>query len=163
MDGKGSIYDIAGKTFGVVFAGFIFDSLQDILIWLIVMFSIIMCDLIAAIRKNILLGNPVSFSRAIRNTMGKMITYFSFVIMAVFINHAYEEQYNFDKWAVLIVCFGEFFSILSHILKPMGYNINFPVIVSIVLNKLLGITKEESRGILTKTDKKDKSKKQNNE
>jgi hypothetical protein len=151
MDGKGSIYDVAGKAFGVVFAGFIFESLRDIIIWLIVMFSVIMCDLIAALRKNILLGNTVRFSRALRDTMGKMITYFSFVVMAVFINHAYEGKYDFDKWAVLIICSGEFVSILSHILKPMGYDINFSVIVSIALKKLFGLEKDESKGIIVKT------------
>jgi hypothetical protein len=163
MNEKDSIYGVISKAFGVVFAGFIFDSLRDIIIWLIVMFSVIMCDLIAAIRKNFLMGDTIRISRAIRDTISKMITYFSFVVMAVFINHAYEGEYDFDKWAILIVCSGEFLSILSHILKPLGYSINFSVIMTIVLNKFLGITKDESKGILTKTGKKNKTNKHINE
>jgi hypothetical protein len=155
MDEKNIIYDTVGKSFGIVFAGFIFESLKDIIIWLIVMLSVIVCDLIAALRKNMLVGNPVRFSRAVRETMGKMITYFSFVVMAVFINHAYEGEYHFDRWAVLIVCSGEFLSIMSHILKPMGYDINFSVVVSVVLKKLFGIEKDDSKGIIRKRKNRD--------
>lgn len=53
------------------------------------------------------MGEHVRFSRAWRATMGKMVTYFSFVIMVVMINEASGGRYNIDIFACLSVCFIE--------------------------------------------------------
>lgn len=100
----------------------------------------------------------VRFSTAWRRTMGKMVTYFSFVIMVVMINQATEQAYQIDKWAVLFVCGIEGCSIMSNILKPKGYNINVIGLLSVLAKKLFKIESEDTESVITKIDE-DESKK----
>jgi len=101
------------------------------------------------------MGDKVRFSRAFRATMGKMVTYFSFVIMMVFIEHASQKLHSLDKWAILFVCFIEICSIMSNILKPKGYNFNVAAALGLFVKKAFGVDKEDAQGIITK-DKEDK-------
>ena len=70
------------------------------------------------------MGEEVRFSRAVRNTMGKMVTYFAFVCMVCMICVASGEKYQIDIWSCLLVCFIEGCSIIGNILKPKGINFN---------------------------------------
>lgn len=149
MEERG-IYSITSKAFGVIAGGFIIDSLEDIIMWLIVMFSVVLCDLITGVRKSLSLKEKVRFSRAWRATMGKMVTYFSFVVMAVFIDRATDEAYSIDKWSILFVCFIEVCSIIANILKPKGYNFNLIAALSVFAKKVFSIDKEDSKEIITK-------------
>lgn len=72
--------------FSVIASGFIMESLEHMIPWLIVSFSVVVCDLAFGIRKSLLMKENVRFSTAIRRTMGKMVTYFAFVCMVVMIN-----------------------------------------------------------------------------
>lgn len=136
--------------FSVVVSDFVMESIHQMLPWLIVMFAVIICDLATGCRKSILMGEDVRFSRAFRATMGKMVTYFSFVVMVVFINVATGGNYSIDKWAVLFVCFIEGCSIVSNILKPKGYNINIGAAIGVLLKKLFGIDREDTKDLITK-------------
>ena len=142
------IYETAGKVFSVV-GGFVLESIEAMLPWLIVMFSVVICDLITGCRKVILMSNDFRFSKALRDTMGKLVTYFSFVVMVVFIDRATVGQYEIAKYAILLVCFIEGCSIISNLLKPKGYNFNIIAALS-VLGKKVGIDKEDTKEIITK-------------
>lgn len=65
--------------FSVIASSFIAQSLEHMIPWLIVTFSVVVCDLAFGIRKSLLMGEEVRFSGAVRRTMGKMVTYFAFV------------------------------------------------------------------------------------
>lgn len=101
-----------------------------------------------------LIGEHVRFSRAWRATMGKMVTYFSFVVMVVMVNRAAGGSLHIDTYACLFVCFIEGCSIISNILKPKGYNFNLAKAIGLFAKKALSIEKEEMEGVITKMRRK---------
>ena len=54
-----------------------------------------------------LMGEKVRFSRAIRATMGKMVTYFAFVCMVCMISVASHNEYSIDVYDGEEVTYGE--------------------------------------------------------
>ena len=106
--------------FSVIASSFIAQSLEHMIPWLIVTFSVVVCDLMFGIRKCLLLGEEFRFSSAVRRTMGKM------------------------------VCFIEFCSIISNILKPKGYNFNLLKALGLFGKKVLDVEKEDMNEIITK-------------
>lgn len=147
------VQEAVNVGFLMVAWGFILDSLQKIIVWLIVMFSVIICDLIAGCRRSLIMNEEVRFSSALRRTMGKTVTYFSFVIMVVMINQAVGDNCHIDKWAILFVCFIEGSSIISNILRPKGYDINMVQILSILTKRIFNIDSEDTKKIITKIKK----------
>ena len=136
--------------FSVIASSFIAQSLEHMIPWLIVTFSVVVCDLMFGIRKCLLLGEEVRFSSAVRRTMGKMVTYFAFVCMVVMINIASGSKWNIDVYSCLFVCFIEFCSIISNILKPKGYNFNLLKALGLFGKKVLDVEKEDMNEIITK-------------
>jgi phage-related holin len=149
------LYDTVSKMFAVM-GVFVSDCIADIMPWLVVTFSVIICDLITGCRKSMIMGETIRFSRAFRATMGKMVTYFSFVVMMVFIEHASEDTNNLDKWAILFICFIEICSIISNILRPKGYDINVVGAIGLLAKKVFGLDKEDTNGIITKKEEEQK-------
>lgn len=147
-----NLYTTPAQIFSAAGA-FITESLEQMIPWLIVMFSVVICDLIAGVRRGVMIKEEVRFSRAWRATMGKMVTYFSFVVMVVLINRASGGSYAIDKWSVLLVCFIEFSSILSNILKPMGYELDVLAFLRLLLRKVFGSMGEELTKVITRKDK----------
>lgn len=111
-------------SFAGIASAFIGQTLSHMIPWLMVTAAVILCDLAFGVRKSLMMGDEVRFSRAVRNTMGKMVTYFAFVCMVCMICVASGEQYGIDKWACLLVCFIEGCSIIGNILKPKGIDFN---------------------------------------
>ena len=136
--------------FSVIASSFIAQSLEHMIPWLIVTFSVVVCDLMFGIRKCLLLGEEVRFSGAVRRTMGKMVTYFAFVCMVVMINIASGNKWNIDVYSCLFVCFIELCSIISNILKPKGYNFNLLKALGLFGKKVLDVEKEDMSEIITK-------------
>lgn len=149
------VQEAVNVGFLMVAWGFILDSLQKIIVWLIVMFSVIICDLIAGCRRSLMMNEEVRFSSALRRTMGKTVTYFSFVVMVVMISQAVGDNCHIDKWAILFVCFLEGSSIISNILRPKGYDINMVQILSILTKRIFNVESEETKKIITKIKKED--------
>lgn len=141
--------------FAVIASSFIMQSLEHMIPWLIVSFSVIICDLAFGVRKSLLMNEEVRFSGAIRRTMGKMVTYFAFVCMVVMINIASGDEWNIDIYSCLFVCFIEFCSIISNILKPKGYDFNILKALGIFCKKVFNVDKEDVSEIITK-DKEEK-------
>ena len=140
---------IAG-VFAPIAGSFVIDSLQMMIPWLIAMFCVIICDLVAGVRKSLLMHDHVRFSRAWRATMGKMVTYFSFVVMVVMIQKASQVSVRIDTYACLFVCFIEICSIISNILKPKGYNINLAAAIGVFAKKVFSVEKEDMKDVITK-------------
>lgn len=143
--------------FSVIASGFIMESLEHMIPWLIVSFSVVVCDLAFGIRKSLLMKEGVRFSSAIRRTMGKMVTYFAFVCMVVMINIASGSKWNIDVYSCLLVCFIEFCSIISNILTPKGYSFNMLKVLGLFGKKMLDVDKEEMSEIITKDKEENKN------
>lgn len=142
--------------FAVIASSFIIQSLEHMIPWLIVSFSVIICDLAFGVRKSLLMNEEVRFSGAIRRTMGKMVTYFAFVCMVVMINIASGDKWNIDIYSCLFVCFIEFCSIVSNILKPKGYDFNVLKALGIFCKKVFNVDKEDVSEIITKDKEENK-------
>lgn len=124
MEDKGIISGTIHGGFASVAMAFISESLSHMIPWLIVSMVVILTDLAFGVRKCLLMGEEVRFSRAVRDTMGKMVTYFAFVCMVCMITVAADIGFKLDIYSCLLICFIELCSIISNILKPKGININ---------------------------------------
>lgn len=149
---KDAIIQGVSSGFAAVATTFIQESLSHMVPWLIVSCAVVLCDLAFGLRKSMLMKEEIRISRAFRRTMGKMVTYFSFVCMVCMINVAAGNDYAIDKWACLLVCGIEFLSIISNILKPKGYSLNVKVLVAALLGKATGSEKKEFEGVIEKDE-----------
>lgn len=145
-----AIHQVTSSVFAPIAGSFVIDSLQLMVPWLIAMFCVIICDLVTGVRKSLLLKEHVRLSRAWRATMGKMVTYFSFVVMVVMVNKAAGDNLHIDTYACLFVCFIEGCSIISNILKPKGYNINLAAAISLFSKKVFSVDKEDVKYVINK-------------
>lgn len=134
----------ASGLFVPMAAVFLQDTFRTMLPWIMVMLSVVLCDLIAGIRKSLKLGIHVSWSMAFRETMGKMVTYVAFVMMVAMIDAASGHSYNVALWGCLFICALEGGSILSNILKPYGIDITPKGIVLFFSCRLLHTSDAES-------------------
>ena len=140
--------------YSVMLAAFLDESIGHILPWIIVSFFVILCDLVVGIRKSLLMGEEVRFSSACRRTMGKMLSYFMFVIMVAVIDVAANGGGVIDKWACLAVCLIEFSSIMSNIMRPKGYDVNLVKMIAVVFSKKFDVAKKDIEEIIEKEDEK---------
>lgn len=151
---KDSVIHTTTAGFAVMATTFLQNSLRHMIPWLMVMFIVIVCDLVTGLRKSMAQGVKVTISGAIRRTLGKAVTYFSFVAMVAMICVASGEQYGIDKWACLLVCGIEGISIVGNILKTKGYDLNVLGLVSAILLKMFGGEKKDYEDIITEKEEK---------
>jgi hypothetical protein len=64
--------------------------------------------------------------------------------MVVLLDYATREQFHIGKYAILFVCIIEGISIISNILKPLGYDINVMALISVLLKKFFKIDNAEN-------------------
>ena len=149
---KSTLNTVAEGSNFAILAAFLNESIGHMLPWLIVSFFVILCDLVVGIRKSLLMNEEVRFSSACRRTMGKMVSYFMFVIMVTVIDVAANGGGTIDKWACLSVCLIEFSSIMSNILKPKGYDINLIKIIAVVFGNKFDVAKKDIEEIIEKKE-----------
>lgn len=145
----GEISEVAGN--------FVLDSIRQMIVWLIVMFAVIICDLIAGVRKTYLMGDNIRLSKGLRDTGAKIATYFAFVVTMVMVGQATDLP-EIPYYSIIGVWASEGFSILGNLLKPKGYNINISILISLLLKKFFNIDKEYSKDVITKTNDKSNNK-----
>lgn len=139
-------------AYSVIFATFLQESIGHMIPWLVVTFCVILCDLVVGVRKSLILGEEVRFSSACRRSIGKTVSYYTFVVMAAVIDVAANGGGMIDKWACLMVCFIEGCSIISNILKPKGYNINLVKMIAVIFSKKFDVAKQDVEEIIEKED-----------
>ena len=139
-------------AYSVIFATFLQESIGHMIPWLVVTFCVILCDLVVGVRKSLMLGEEVRFSSACRRSIGKTVSYYTFVVMAAVIDVAANGGGMIDKWACLMVCFIEGCSIISNILKPKGYNINLVKMIAVIFSKKFDVAKQDVEEIIEKED-----------
>lgn len=156
MEDKGVISATIQGSFASVATAFVMESLQHMIPWLIVSFFVIVTDLAFGVRKSLLMGEEVRLSRAVRATLGKMVTYFAFVVMVCMISVASGKEWNIDVYACLLVCFIELCSILGNILKPKGIKIDMLGATRVFVKKAAGVDDDDVKCILKEDKDKDK-------
>ena len=75
--------------------------------------------------------------------------------MVCMVSVAAGADYGIDKWTCLLVCFIEFCSIISNILKPKGYSLNMKALTSVLLGKALHTDSKELENVI-KEEKNEK-------
>lgn len=128
---------------------FLQDSLRTMVPWIMVMLAVVACDLIAGIRKSLKLGVHVSWSMAVRETMGKMVVYVAFVMMVAMIDSASDHSFKIAMWGCLLVCALEGGSIVSNMLKPYGVDITPKSILRFFTMKVTNATEDEAETLVT--------------
>ena len=127
------VTQIASGTLIPLLMSFLGDTLELMIPWFIAMFTTVMADLAAGIWKCFKLKVPIRFSKACRETMGKMIVYFAFVLMACTISVAAGGDFNWAKWLTLFIILIEIGSMISNFLKPHGINLSMNAFIKAVL------------------------------
>ena len=146
-------HTIQGSFAGIASA-FITQTLEHMIPWMMASAAVILCDLAFGVRKSLLMGDEVRFSRAVRNTMGKMVTYFAFVCMVCMICVASGEKYQIDIWACLLVCFIEGCSIIGNILKPKGIDFNLIGAFGAMFKKV-GLEKDDAKDVFSQVSEEE--------
>ena len=137
------------SVFTPVAVAFIEKTIVTMLPWLMVMFAVIITDLVSGIRKSHKLRIHISPTTALRETFGKSIVYFSFVMMVAMIDVAANGGTAIAKWACLGICALEGGSIVSNIAKPYGIIISPKGLLKLLLKRSpLGIGDEEADEII---------------
>lgn len=132
---------------------FLKEALVLMIPWFVVMLTVVFTDLASGIWKAYKLQIPIRFSRGCRDTMGKLIVYFAFVMMICCWNVAAGSEYNYSKWAALLIIVIEGGSIIGNILKPHGIDISMGAIIKAFLNHSIGpLTCPEVDEIIEKKD-----------
>lgn len=128
---------MVNSGFGAVFGSIFVQALEPLVNWLLVMTFIIIADLASGIRKHYLLRDEeIRFSKGVRDTMGKFVTYYAFVVAFVMLDIASGHDYHIDKWACLAVCGIESVSIINNILKPHGLQLSLQGIMRVLGKKV---------------------------
>ena len=154
MEEKGLIMQGVQGGFASIATAFVMESLEHMIPWLMVMFMVILTDLAFGVRKSMAMHEKVRFSRAVRCTMGKMVTYFAFVCMVCMMNVAMGGGMKIDMYSCLLVCFIEGCSIIGNILKPKGVDLNFVGMLRVMASKATKVDKKDMEGIITEHKKR---------
>lgn len=134
-----SIVNLTCGVFTPLAVSFLQDSIATMLPWLMVMGMVVLCDLAFGVRKSIKLGVHVSVSMAIRETMGKLLVYTSFVILVCMIEVAAKHTLQVAMWSCLLICAIEGCSIIGNLLKPYGIEMSPRNVIKAFANRALGV------------------------
>jgi len=88
--------------------------------WLITMTVVVFADLFSGLRKSWKLGVKLRWSAAGRETFGKLVQYWSFVLCATAIDVSIDGHAGVAKWLCIAVVALELGSIFSNLLRPYG-------------------------------------------
>ena len=127
------VTQIASGTLIPILMAFLEESLVVMVPWLITMFTVIVADLAAGLWKCYKLDIPIRFSRAFRETFGKCVVYFAFILMACCINAAANSDFNWAKWLTMFIILFEIGSMISNFLKPHGINLSMNAFIKAIL------------------------------
>ena len=104
------------------------------LLWFIPCFFAIIADAATGRPAARYRKETVTWSRTIRESGNKVIAYISWVLFAVTCSIQYESDAVCGV-AIAVIIGNEALSVISNILEPKGFELNFKVIFSIIGNK----------------------------
>lgn len=147
------IYRNVTMGFGTLLGAFFLESVRHMVIWLIVMFAVVACDLVAKIACLAKTGGKIRLSKGARDTMCKMCTYFSAVMTASIICVALGKEDTMERWVVIFICGIEGLSIAGNLLKMKGYRFDTSAALRLVMGKLFKIDKDDAKEIIKNGEK----------
>ena len=112
---------------------FLNQAIVQMIPWLLAMFAVVFADLMSGLWKSVKLDIPIRFSKACRETMGKMIVYFAFVLMSCTVSVAADGGTEWAKWLCLFIILIEVGSMISNFLKPHGINLSMNAFLKAIL------------------------------
>lgn len=151
-------YTTTSGGFGAIASSFVIESLQHMITWLIVMTAVIFADLVTGVFKSYRLKQKVRPSRAMRDTISKLVTYFAFVVCACMVGVATEGDGDLEKYCCLFVIMIEGISIGGNILRFNGYDLDFNKTLALFLSKRMDCDKADIEGLIVKVDNKKRKK-----
>jgi hypothetical protein len=131
----------------IITTKYIGDGINTMLPWLVAMTAVVLADLAAGCRKSIKLGVHVSTTTAFRETMGKLVVYWSFVLMVASIEVATGHKYSIAMWGCLFVSALEALSVVGNILKPLGIDFSLKTIIGVALQRGIGLSKQQADSV----------------
>lgn len=148
------IHNATGGSFGAIASAFVQESLQHMIIWLMVMFAVVLADLITGLMRCYKRNEKIRPSRACRDTISKAVSYFAFVVCACMIDVANGGDGNLEKYCCAFVIVIEAVSIAGNILKSHGYNLDPNKAIALIVSKKMDCAKEDVEEIITKEEQK---------
>lgn len=127
------VVQLASGTLIPILLGFLGEAAKLMIPWFTAMLATVIADLAAGIWKSYKLRIPIRFSKACRETMGKMIVYFAFVLMACTVSVAADGGTDWAKWLCLFIILLEVGSMISNFLKPHGINLSMNAFIKAIL------------------------------
>lgn len=143
-----TIVNLTCGIFTPLAVAFLQDSLTTMLPWLMAMFAVVVTDLMFGVRKSLKLDIHVSVSMAIRETMGKLLVYTSFVIMVCMIEVAAQHALKVATWSCLLICAIEGCSIIGNMLKPYGIELSLKNVIKAFISRATGVDNEMASEIV---------------
>lgn len=134
MNAKYIVVQLTSGALIPILMGFLGEALTQMIPWFVAMISVVSADLVSGLWKSFRLNIPIRFSKACRETMGKLIVYFAFVMMSACINVAEKGEFDWCRWVALFVIVIELGSMAGNILKPHGINISLSAILKAFLH-----------------------------
>lgn len=129
--------------------------------WLVVAFVIIICDLICTIYEKYKLGEKIRFSGGWRDTLFKAAKYYVVVTLACTIDVAANSGGTLAKGICIFVCALEGCSIVRHLLKPHGVDVDLGKIISMLISKKFNIDNKIVNDAIKSATNKEEEKKDN--
>lgn len=119
--------------------------------WIVAMSCVVLVDLFTGMRKVWLMGEePLRFSKGVRCTLSKLVTYWAFCVGAVMVDVASGCRFDIAMWCCLLISFIEGCSIIGNVLKPHGIDINVIKLFRVMGNKVADVDLD---GVVTKSKK----------
>ena len=147
------VVQLTSGTLIPILLSFLGKTIEMMVPWFIAMFTTVMADLAAGLWKSYKLKIPIRFSKACRETMGKMIVYFAFVLMACTVSVAADGGTEWAKWLCLFIILIEVGSMVSNFLKPHGINLSMNAFIKAILtHSALPFSCENIDDLLEKDD-----------
>lgn len=111
------------------------NSIEGMSVWLFVMFWVIIADLATASYK-VYKDDTKEFrvSKAIRDTLAKMVVYYAVVVAAVFTAESLKMP-EISYWACALIFLAEGLSIVGNLLKAHGYELDTKSVVKLIVSK----------------------------
>lgn len=147
-------YNSISGSFGALASAFVIESLQHMIIWIMVMAAVVFADLVTGIAKCLKIKTKIRFSKAVRDTMGKFCTYFAVVVCTCMTQVASQSELEIEKGVCLLIIFIEAVSILGNILKMKGYSLDFGKAVALIISKKFELEKDDVNEVITKDEDK---------
>lgn len=128
-----------------VAALFFEQAIEVMLPWLMTTAAVVIADLAAGVRKSHLLGIHVNPSTAFRETLGKLVVYFSAVAASAMISIAARGDEKIAKWCCLLIMVIEGCSVVSNWLTPHGIRLSPKAVLKFFLKRSpLGVSDEDA-------------------